>query len=78
MKTVIGIIMAFNIVAFSTAFAEDMTGVTATEIKIGNTAPYSGPAAPNWYPDPGDGCILRYREPYRRNRVSQNHLHQPR
>lgn len=26
--------------------AEDLTGVTATEIKIGNTMPYSGPAAP--------------------------------
>jgi branched-chain amino acid transport system substrate-binding protein len=28
------------------ARAEDMTGVTATEIRIGNTMPYSGPAAP--------------------------------
>jgi len=28
------------------ALAEDMTGVTATEIKVGNTMPYSGPAAP--------------------------------
>ena len=27
------------------ARAEDMTGVTATEIRIGNTMPYSGPAA---------------------------------
>ena len=27
------------------AFAEDMPGVTATEIKIGNTMPYSGPAS---------------------------------
>jgi len=26
--------------------AADMTGVTATEIKVGNTVPYSGPAAP--------------------------------
>jgi branched-chain amino acid transport system substrate-binding protein len=28
-----------------TGSADDMTGVTATEIKIGNTMPYSGPAA---------------------------------
>ena len=28
------------------ALAKDMTGVTATEIKVGNTMPYSGPAAP--------------------------------
>jgi len=43
----IGIVMAFSVVGAytSTAFAEDMTGVTATEIKIGNTMPYSGPAA---------------------------------
>jgi branched-chain amino acid transport system substrate-binding protein len=30
----------------STALAEDMTGVTSDSIKIGNTVPYSGPAAP--------------------------------
>ena len=28
------------------ALAEDMTGVTSDSIKIGNTVPYSGPAAP--------------------------------
>jgi branched-chain amino acid transport system substrate-binding protein len=34
------------VLAGTAAFAADMTGVTATEIRIGNTMPYSGPAAP--------------------------------
>jgi branched-chain amino acid transport system substrate-binding protein len=35
-----------GIMSLLPAFAEDTTGVTATEIRIGNTVPYSGPAAP--------------------------------
>ncbi len=39
---------ALGVLAFATpaALASDMTGVTATEIRVGNTMPYSGPAAP--------------------------------
>jgi hypothetical protein len=46
MRVMIGIVMAFSVVGIwtSTAFAEDRTGVTATEIKIGNTMPCSGPS----------------------------------
>ncbi len=32
--------------AATAALAEDMTGVTSDSIKVGNTVPYSGPAAP--------------------------------
>src|SRR6202043_4023101 len=35
----------FAIAAAASAVADDMPGVTATEIKIGNTNPYSGPAS---------------------------------
>src|ERR1700687_2505525 len=35
----------FPLTAAAPAVADDMPGVTATEIKIGNTNPYSGPAS---------------------------------
>ena len=35
----------FTFTAAASAFAADMPGVTATEIKIGNIMPYSGPAS---------------------------------
>jgi branched-chain amino acid transport system substrate-binding protein len=35
----------FALTAAAPAIADDMPGVTATEIKIGNTNPYSGPAS---------------------------------
>ena len=37
--------MAATLAASRTARAEDTTGVSATELKIGNTAAYSGPAS---------------------------------
>ncbi len=40
-----GAAAAMAAVGWRTAAAEDMTGVTATEIKIGHTNPYSGPAS---------------------------------
>jgi branched-chain amino acid transport system substrate-binding protein len=47
MQKTIGAVTALGLLAFAGAVsAEDMTGVTATEIKVGNTVPYSGPAAP--------------------------------
>ncbi len=48
MQKALAVIAAFGIAALSghRTLAEDMTGVTATEIKVGNTMPYSGPAAP--------------------------------
>ncbi|MGH6989830.1 MAG: ABC transporter substrate-binding protein, partial [Stellaceae bacterium] len=38
--------LSLMLAAGHSALAEDMTGVTATSIKVGNTVPYSGPAAP--------------------------------
>ena len=35
----------FALATATAAFADDTPGVTATEIKIGNTNPYSGPAS---------------------------------
>jgi branched-chain amino acid transport system substrate-binding protein len=48
MQKTIFALTAIGALAFSAqaSFAADMTGVTATEIKVGNTVPYSGPAAP--------------------------------
>lgn len=49
MKKVIGAVAALSLIALVTPganAAEDMTGVTAHSIKVGNTVPYSGPAAP--------------------------------
>jgi branched-chain amino acid transport system substrate-binding protein len=47
MQKLIAATTALGLIAFAgSALAADMTGVTATEIKIGNTMPYSGPAAP--------------------------------
>ncbi len=40
------IAVALALAGASAAFAEDMPGVTATEIKIGQTMPYSGPVSP--------------------------------
>jgi len=36
----------FAVTAATLAVAADTPGVTATEIKIGNTSPYSGPPRP--------------------------------
>lgn len=49
MKRRIGALWALGtifLLAAPMALAEDMTGVTSDSIKIGNTMPYSGPAAP--------------------------------
>ncbi|GAB4353036.1 MAG: ABC transporter substrate-binding protein [Oricola sp.] len=40
-----GLVMAAALALAGPAFASDMPGVTDTEIKIGNIAPYSGPAS---------------------------------
>ncbi|MGH6980630.1 MAG: hypothetical protein ACREFC_05435, partial [Stellaceae bacterium] len=41
-----GAAVAVAALAGQAALAADMTGVTSDSIKIGNTMPYSGPAAP--------------------------------
>ncbi|HEX4112174.1 MAG TPA: ABC transporter substrate-binding protein [Stellaceae bacterium] len=48
MQKIIAAVTALGTMALlsQAVLAEDMTGVTATEIKVGNTVPYSGPAAP--------------------------------
>jgi branched-chain amino acid transport system substrate-binding protein len=48
MQKIFTAVAAIGVMAFAgnAALAEDMTGVTATEIKVGNTIAYSGPAAP--------------------------------
>ena len=44
--TAFGTIALTTALLSHTALAKDMTGVTDTEIRVGNTMPYSGPAAP--------------------------------
>jgi branched-chain amino acid transport system substrate-binding protein len=44
-RTVLSVLVAAVVLAPALAMAADTPGVTATEIKIGNTNPYSGPAS---------------------------------
>jgi ABC-type branched-subunit amino acid transport system substrate-binding protein len=44
-KTFLLVAVLFAVTAAPLAVAADTPGVTATEIKIGNTSPYSGPAS---------------------------------
>ena len=41
----IALLLVSGLVGAGTAAAQTVVGVTATEIKIGNTNPYSGPAS---------------------------------
>ena len=56
------------------AVAADTPGVTATEIKIGNTVPYSGPASYMAYSESWK-CILRHGERARWRCGSQDQFH---
>ena len=60
---------------FTSARAANMPGVTATEIKIGNTMPYSGPASSYSVIGQGRGGLLQDGQRAGRRRRSQDQLH---
>ena len=65
----------FALTAATLAVGAEMPGATATEIKIGNTNPYSGPASAYSVFAKLETAFFRDGQRSRRSRRSQDQLH---